>query len=130
MGFSPYGSFMFSVIPLIVMVGFVFVIGMIIARAIQGASQWKRNNDSPVLTVDASVVAKRADVSHYHHNTGQNNMSHMSSSTTYFVTFEFPSGDRQEFKVADSEYGMLVEGDKGKLNFQGTRYLGFNRDRA
>ena len=26
-----------------------------------------------------------------------------------------------------SDYGMLVEGDIGKLSFQGTRYLGFER---
>ncbi|MFR6039688.1 MAG: DUF2500 family protein, partial [Faecalibacterium prausnitzii] len=27
-----------------------------------------------------------------------------------------------------SDYGMLVEGDIGKLSFQGTRYLGFQRN--
>ncbi|MBO5258463.1 MAG: DUF2500 family protein, partial [Clostridia bacterium] len=26
-----------------------------------------------------------------------------------------------------TRYGMLVEGDKGYLTFQGTRYLGFER---
>lgn len=30
-----------------------------------------------------------------------------------------------EFTVEGSEYGMLIEGDHGKLTFQGTRYLGF-----
>jgi len=29
--------------------------------------------------------------------------------------------------VSSYEYGMLVEGDFGKLSFQGTRYLGFTR---
>ena len=32
-----------------------------------------------------------------------------------------------EFYVDGYEYGMLVEGDKGMLSFQGTRYLGFER---
>lgn len=32
-----------------------------------------------------------------------------------------------EFHVSGSEYGMLVEGDYGKLNFQGSRYLEFTR---
>jgi hypothetical protein len=32
-----------------------------------------------------------------------------------------------EFGVRDTEYGMLAEGDTGKLTFQGTRYLGFER---
>ena len=32
-----------------------------------------------------------------------------------------------ELKVQGTEYGMLIEQDKGKLTFQGTRYLGFKR---
>ncbi|MDE8692479.1 DUF2500 domain-containing protein, partial [Faecalibacterium sp. DFI.5.82] len=27
-----------------------------------------------------------------------------------------------------SDYGLLVQGDIGKLSFQGTRYLGFERN--
>jgi hypothetical protein len=77
--------------------------------------------------VDATVVSKRSSVSHYHHNSGANNPSYMSSSTTYYVTFQVASGDRMEFMVRDTEYGMLVEQDTGKLTFQGTRYLGFER---
>ena len=38
------------------------------------------------------------------------------------------SGDRVELTVSGSDYGMLVEGDIGKLSFQGTRYLGFERN--
>lgn len=29
--------------------------------------------------------------------------------------------------VSGQEYGMLIEGDHGKLTFQGTRYLEFQR---
>ena len=32
-----------------------------------------------------------------------------------------------EFSVYGEEYGMLAEGDEGKLTFQGSRYLGFER---
>lgn len=49
------------------------------------------------------------------------------ASTDYFVTFEVESGERIEFKVSVTEYGILVEGDNGELAFQGTRYLGFTR---
>lgn len=132
MGFSPFSGFnvMFSIIPIIVVVGFIFVFGMIIFRAVQGASRWKKNNDSPVLTVDATVVTKREDVSTYHHDAGADGMHTTSSSTTYYVTFQVPSGDRMEFEVRDTEFGMLVEQDMGKLTFQGTRYLGFTRLRG
>jgi hypothetical protein len=131
-GFSPFSGFnvMFSIIPIIVVVGFIFVFGMIIFRAVQGASRWKKNNDSPVLTVDATVVTKREDVSTYHHDAGADGMHTTSSSTTYYVTFQVPSGDRMEFEVRDTEFGMLVEQDMGKLTFQGTRYLGFTRLRG
>lgn len=133
MFFSPFdgiSGIMFNVIPVIVFVGFIFVFGTIIVRSIQGAKQWKQNNDSPILTVTVAVVTKRTDVHHYHHDTNNDGMHHASSSTTYYVTFEVESGDRMEFRIPANEYGMLVEGDRGKLNFQGTRFLGFERSKA
>ena len=50
-----------------------------------------------------------------------------SSSTTYYVTFELDSSDRVELRMKGAEYGMLIEQDRGRLTFQGTRYLGFKR---
>ena len=32
-----------------------------------------------------------------------------------------------ELHVAGHEFGMLIEGDRGMLTFQGTRYLSFER---
>ena len=37
------------------------------------------------------------------------------------------NGERKEFHVSGKEYGLLAEGDSGKLTFQGTRYKGFER---
>lgn len=132
MGLSPFDRFdgaMFSIIPVIVVIGFVFISGMIIVALIQGVKQWKRNNASPVLTVDAKMVTKRADVQRHYHNTGTDNMHHMSQSTTYYATFEVSSGDRLEFIIHNNQYGLLAENDVGKLTFQGTRFLGFERSR-
>ena len=56
-------------------------------------------------------------------------MGHYTASTSYYVTFEVDSGDRMELCVSGEEYGMLVEGDCGKLSFQGTRYLSFERSK-
>ena len=126
MGFSPFNDAMFTIVPALVVIGFIVVFGLIIVSGIKGAKQWKRNNDSPVLTVSAVMVTKRMDVSHHHH-TGTNDMHHSSSSTSYYATFEIAGGDRMEFGVQATEYGILVEGDKGNLTFQGTRYLGFER---
>lgn len=89
----------------------------------RGAKQWHTNNNSPRLTVDAEVVAKRDETTVHHNSNG-----HAHHTTSYYVTFEVESGDRIEFSVDGREYGMLVEGDRGKLNFQGTRYLSFARE--
>lgn len=131
MDISPFGGLgnaMFAIVPVFVTIGFILVFSIVIVRFIKNAIQWKRNNESPILTVDATVVTKRTDVHHYQHNTGMDNMQDVSSSTTYYATFQVASGDRMEFEIRDLEYGMLVENDKGRLTFQGTRYLGFERN--
>jgi hypothetical protein len=128
MPFDPFNSFLFNfssifmpIIFIIVLVGFIFVFA-------KGIKTWSYNNGQPVLSVCAKVASKRTNVTSTMHN--DNGIQHHSTSTTYYVTFEVESGDRMEFTVIANEYGMLVEGDTGKLTFQGTRYKGFNRDRG
>ncbi len=128
-GFSIGSGFglMGSVIPIIVAVIFVVVIGSLAVTLVKGLTQWNKNNHSPKLTVDAKIVSRRADVSHHHHAGNQGAAPHTTTSTTYYVTFQVESGDRMELRVSGQEYGYLAEGDAGKLTFQGTRYLSFER---
>lgn len=107
---------------------FVLVLGVFVLNILRGIGQWGKNNRSPRLSVDARVVSRRTSVNH-HHNAGGVHGEHgySTSSTSYYVTFEVESGDRMEFCLSGSEYGMLAEGDTGRLSFQGTRYLGFER---
>ncbi|MCI8438052.1 MAG: DUF2500 domain-containing protein [Oscillospiraceae bacterium] len=122
--FSGLFSLMFTLI-------FLLAAGIIVAAFVQGIHQWNKNNHSPRLTVDALVVTKRMDVSHRRHvNAGDHTGAHRyhtTTSTFYYVTFQVDSGDRMELTVGGADYGQLVEGDRGKLTFQGTRYLGFQR---
>lgn len=118
MGFGIFGV-LFSV-------GFLLVAVFIILTAVKGIGQWNKNNHSPRLTVPATVVAKRTNVTR-HLDGSPNGMQQYHSSTAYYATFQVESGDRMELRLAGNEYGMLVEGDRGKLSFQGTRYLGFER---
>ena len=126
LGFSTFSAFsiMFTIM-------FVLVIGVFIVTIVKGISTWNENNHSPRLTVTAEVVSKRTDVTHHSHaNAGDMTGAHgyhTSSSTRYYVTFQVESGDRMEFSVSGSEYGMLADGDKGNLSFQGSRYLSFER---
>ena len=76
---------------------------MILVTLFRGLSQWNKNNHSPRLTVEAQVVTKRQSVSHHHSG------DHMSTTSSWY-------------------YGMLAEGDRGQLTFQGTRYVSFERE--
>ena len=120
-------GFGFGIFGIIWVVMFLLVFGIILFALITGIRQWNKNNHSPRLTVPATVVSKRTNVSHHHHNHGTGHAGHMSTSTSYYVTFQVASGDRMELHMAGHEYGLLVEGDRGNLTFQGTRYLGFQR---
>ena len=120
LGFGMFGI-MFAII-------FALVIAVFCAAFVRGFKEWNRNNHAPRLTVPATIVAKRTNVSrHHHHNHHGSGMHHTSTSTTYYVTFQVESGDRMELHVAGHEFGLLIEGDCGMLTFQGTRYLGFER---
>lgn len=122
---------MFTVVSGLIVVVTIVIMVVILLRAARGISTRNKNNHSPRLTVSAVVVSRRTKVSHHSHaNAGDaGDGYHTTSSTWYYVTFQFASGDRMEFPVDGSEYGMLVEGDEGELTFQGTRYLGFERKR-
>ena len=89
--------------------------GTIISTLVKNVKTEHKNNASPRLTSEATVVTKRTQVRGDH------------AHTTYFATFQFESGDRLELEIPHNQFGYLVEGDKGKLSFQGTRYLNFER---
>lgn len=107
---------MFNLVPLLMCV-------ILIIALVRTVREWHHNEKSPRLTVEAKVVAKRTAF----RRRMQNKTYSHSGATSYYATFEFESGDRLELPLSGSEYGLLVEGDRGKLTFQGSRYLGFQR---
>ena len=117
-------SLVFGIMSIIPIIMFVVVFSIVIAVFVKVLKQKQTNDRSPRLTVNAEVVGKRTEISHRHHGS-EDHMSH--TSTYYYVTFQVESGDRMELHVAGHEFGLLIEGDKGMLTFQGTRYLGFER---
>ena len=96
---------------------FFCVLGTMVYIFVKNISTWNKNNNSPRLTVTAKIVAKRTKVFHNQQSDGFST----TTSTSYYVTFEVKSGDRME-------YGQMAEGDVGELSFQGTRFLGFERN--
>lgn len=116
-------DFMFQIFPIFFFATFALVFGVIIFTMFKAVSQWNKNNHSPRLTVDATVVTKRTEV--FRRRRGNSNLMH--SATTYYATFQVESGDRFELALQGQDYGLLVEGDRGKLTFQGNRFLEFRR---
>lgn len=110
---------LFAVVPLFIGVVFVLVIGTFVFAAIRGIGQWSYNNAQPVLTSPAKVVTKRTNV--------WGGSGDSSANTSYYVTFELPTGERREVGVNGRDYGQLAEGDEGDFTYQGTRYKGFLR---
>lgn len=117
-------DFGFGLFQILFFLMFFLVFGMFIVTFIKGIGQWNKNNHSPKLTVPVTVVAKRTNFSRHTH-AGEHH--HSTTSTSYYVTFQVESGDRMELHVNGSQYGLIVEGDRGMLTFQGTRFLDFKR---
>ena len=107
----------FIITGVLIALGFIFVFGTIIFTFVRIAKYNKINDAMPKVTVNAKAVSKRAHVFGRRH-----------ASTCYYVTFELDGGERTELSVFGSAYGMIAEGDEGALTFQGTRFLGFERN--
>ena len=104
-----------AIFPIMFLFVFGLAFGTIASTLVKNAKNERKNNASPRLTSEATVVTKRTQVRGDH------------AHTTYFATFQFESGDRLELQIPHDRFGYLVEGDSGKLHFQGTRFLDFQR---
>lgn len=123
-GFYGPGFSMFPLFSILFILVFVIVLVIFGVIAVRGIRQWNRNNHSPRLCVEAAVVGKRTGISRH---ACSDDMAVHTTSTRYYATFQVESGDRMELEMRGDQYGLLVEGDRGKLTFQGNRYLGFER---
>ena len=106
---------------------FTAVAALVVVTAVRGIVQTHRNNRSPRLTVPATVTAKRTQVTHRRRAGAADGSMGMDITTRDYATFEVESGDRMELAVPAGDFALLAEGDKGRLSFQGTRFLGFER---
>jgi len=108
-------NLLFTIFPIIFLAAFAIIFITIFSTLLRQGKENRANNASPRITSQATVVTKRTQVRGDH------------AHTTYFATFQFESGDRLELLIPHSQFGYLVEGDRGKLTFQGTRFLSFER---
>ena len=122
---------MSGIFPIVFGIVVIVFIGSTLLKVANGAVEWTRNNNLPITTTPAKLIAKRVDTKFHsrHHDHGTNDSFHhttSSSSNSYFLTFEdLNSRQRMVFKVSQREFDLLVEDDIGELTHQGTRYHGF-----
>lgn len=101
---------------IVLVVGIIVVVNVarVFAMAARDASP---RASGPSRSAEALVVDKRSQFSGDDTSTRQQ----------YFVTFQLNDGNRVELEVPATESGILVVGDQGTLDWQGSRYLGFTR---
>ena len=95
-------DWMFRVFPYLFGIMFVTIFILFASILLSHLGRKKKDDRSPRLTVPAQVISRRTE-------------------------FRRNAGHDMEFSLTGPESGMLLEGDSGKLSFQGTRYLGFER---
>ncbi|RKH53162.1 DUF2500 family protein [Corallococcus sp. AB049A] len=94
-----------------------FFVCMVLA-CIALAARIIRDRLEPELTRQGRVVAKRQAINEYARRSYPYAQRY-SYTQSYFVTFEFQDGSRDEFETFDSQYGLLAEGDQGTLITRG-----------
>ena len=101
--------------PLLIPIAVIYLIVYFVKKLF---AEQQANDAAPVLTVAATVMGKRVDVSG-----GQSN-----TSTQCYALFQLEDGERVELHIPGDEYGFLAEGDQGTLTYQRKRYKGFARN--
>lgn len=110
---------------------FILIVVIFIVIIVKNVSEWNSNNNSPILSIDATVKSKRISISTTQLPNGGDSSGaqgfHTTTTAYHYVTFQVENGDCMEFRVNSTEYASLSDGYKGKLSFQGSRYVRFDR---
>ncbi len=97
----------------------ILILSVFVLTIVKGISTYANNNAAEIMSVNCKVVGKRSDV--------WGGSGDSSASTRYYITFEFEDASRLELNVKAKQYGYIIEGDSGTLNYQGTRFNTFTR---
>ena len=98
-GFDALFSILFPLV-------FLFVLGMILFTVVGNLRTWSKNNASPRLTVPATVVAKRTNVSRHH----TANAGDMTGAHGYHLLCDLSGGKRRPHGAAAERHGIRPAG--------------------
>lgn len=110
-------NMMLAVIILVLVAFIVLALIPVVISILRVARRRSLEKASPARQAEARIMDKRTQLAPVGTTQAQR----------YYATFQFPDGGRLELEVSGLEWGMLVVGDEGVLEWQGPRYRGFSR---
>lgn len=111
-------------IPLLFGLLFLATGGFALVKAAQSIHQRQHTLPSPIRTMTASVLSKRASVVQNWRSLSSDPL-YPPSSMIYYITFQLKDGEQLEFPVQRADYVRLTKGELGQLTVQGSQYLVF-----
>jgi hypothetical protein len=110
-----------------ILIGLIFaaILGTAGYQLFKKARESSRNDALPVTAVHATVSATRTNT--IAQPAELNPKYKIDPVTKFFVTFRLSEGRTVEFELSSQQLAPLTEGQQGKLTYQGTRYLGFEK---
>lgn len=100
-------------------------LGGVAAIIVTSVVRKRRNDNAPQKTENAAVAAKRTSVQS-HPIAGDASGAHgYTRFDIHHVAFLTEDGTQTEFVVDEQVYERLTEGDRGRLTYQGTRFISF-----
>ncbi len=87
----------------------IVIMTITVARAVGGS---KKSFSLPRISAPARVVSKRS-------------CAVSEKTKMYFITFEYKTGDRAEYRVSSDAYLYFAEGDEGTITVRGAEFISF-----
>jgi hypothetical protein len=95
----------------------IIILGIFLFVIFPRIIKWFRNNSADLIETQAKIISRRTNVSSRMFGT----------STWYYITFDLDEMRRLELRVTGNQFGLIVDGDHGKVTFKGTRFISFKR---
>lgn len=112
----------FYIVPFIILFAAIIVLSLVIIIA-----HWIKDRRSPRIAVQATISDKRIQKDYVSRQRNAAPGMHSHRMLTYYVTFDLETCEHIELRVSKLKYAELKKGSSGKLTYQGTRYIGFER---
>ncbi len=94
-------------------------------RAADGIREWRQNNQAPVLTGEAVLLSKERTRVRGNSAARGSGVKVPEASVTWTLIFSSPDHGTLSLEVTDNEGRLLQENMRGRLTWQGSRYISF-----